>query len=69
MPDRAALFSAFQQVTKEHAHAPVIRPESWGGYAIVPNQIEFWQGRDNRLHDRIQYYLQDEKWQMRRLAP
>ncbi|HEY4875159.1 MAG TPA: pyridoxamine 5'-phosphate oxidase [Puia sp.] len=46
------------------------RPENWGGYRVMPAVIEFWQGRTNRLHDRIQYTLQDNgKWIIERLAP
>lgn len=46
------------------------RPLHWGGYRVVPNRIEFWQGRSSRLHDRIQYTLQsDGNWIIERLAP
>lgn len=45
------------------------RPEHWGGYLIKPYQIEFWQGRPNRLHDRIVYTLQDMDWIIQRYAP
>jgi pyridoxamine 5'-phosphate oxidase len=46
------------------------RPEHWGGFLLQPNLMEFWQGRPNRLHDRIQYTLQtDGDWQIVRLAP
>ncbi|WP_299821993.1 pyridoxamine 5'-phosphate oxidase [uncultured Pontibacter sp.] len=45
------------------------RPEHWGGYTLVPTRIEFWQGRPNRLHDRIVYKLTDGNWQLNRLAP
>lgn len=48
----------------------VPRPEHWGGYRLVPDQIEFWQGRPNRLHDRILYALQENgAWSISRLAP
>ncbi|MCR9191105.1 MAG: pyridoxamine 5'-phosphate oxidase [Gammaproteobacteria bacterium] len=67
---RDALEDAYHQVFEKYADSKtVVRPESWGGYAVVPNQIEFWQGRDNRLHDRIQYIRHEEKWRMQRLAP
>ena len=50
--------------------ADVPRPENWGGYILTPNYFEFWQGRVNRLHDRIEYQkLNDESWSIRRLAP
>jgi pyridoxamine 5'-phosphate oxidase len=45
------------------------RPEHWGGYIVKPVEIEFWQGRANRLHDRIRYYLNDNFWRIDRLAP
>ena len=44
-------------------------PENWGGYLISPISMEFWQGRPNRLHDRILYVLQEEDWHLERLAP
>lgn len=48
----------------------VPRPPHWGGYLILPDRAEFWQGRPSRLHDRIQYRLQDNgQWQRERLAP
>ena len=45
------------------------RPEHWGGILVEPVSIEFWQGRANRLHDRIRYTLNDFDWKMERLAP
>ncbi len=45
------------------------RPKYWGGYIILPHRIEFWQGRPNRLHDRIVYQLIDQAWRISRLAP
>lgn len=44
-------------------------PEHWGGYRVVPQKIEFWQGRSSRLHDRIHYKLIDNQWVIERLAP
>ena len=47
----------------------VPRPHSWGGYAIHPERIEFWQGRPNRMHDRIEFTRQNGGWALRRLQP
>ena len=48
----------------------IIRPKHWGGYLVKPLSIEFWQGRPNRLHDRIRYLLEDDfSWKIERLAP
>lgn len=47
----------------------VPRPPHWGGYVVVPDLVEFWQGRPSRLHDRIQYHLSDGHWQKERLSP
>lgn len=48
---------------------PVIRPSYWGGYRLIPESIEFWQGREDRLHDRILYTKITKGWQRNRLAP
>lgn len=48
---------------------PLPKPHQWGGYEVEPFQMEFWQGRPNRLHDRIQYTKVDGKWAIHRLAP
>jgi pyridoxamine 5'-phosphate oxidase len=45
------------------------RPEHWGGYLVVPAEIEFWQGRDSRMHDRLVYAREGEGWRIERLAP
>lgn len=55
---------------KERFHGQRIpRPVNWGGYRLVPNRFEFWQGRENRLHDRFEYSLVKAEWKIRRLAP
>ena len=55
---------------KEFAVNPITRPEHWGGYRLAPKSIEFWQGRQSRLHDRLQYTLQENgQWKIERLAP
>lgn len=47
----------------------VPRPHYWGGYVVIPDRIEFWQGRPSRLHDRICYQLENGEWQKVRLSP
>lgn len=54
----------------QFANTPITRPAHWGGYRLKPQLLEFWQGRPNRLHDRLQYSLQaDASWKIERLAP
>jgi pyridoxamine 5'-phosphate oxidase len=56
--------------TEKFASGEIKRPEHWGGYLLKPGMIEFWQGRSNRLHDRIQYHAgPNGKWLIQRLAP
>lgn len=49
------------------AHVPI--PEFWGGYRLVPDEVEFWQGRPNRLHDRVLYFREEQGWTIQRLSP
>jgi pyridoxamine 5'-phosphate oxidase len=67
--DRAALEAAEQEMVARFAGGPVPRPPFWGGYRLVPERVEFWQGRSNRLHDRLRYTRRGEDWQIERLAP
>lgn len=70
LADRAALLAALQAARKEYAGRDVPCPEHWGGYLLRPHALEFWQGRPNRLHDRITYRLDEAgAWQVERLAP
>ncbi|MFM9945522.1 MAG: pyridoxal 5'-phosphate synthase [Bacteroidia bacterium] len=52
-----------------HINQPIVRPKHWGGYNVAPNLFEFWQGRANRLHDRIEYKLVNGNWEYQRLQP
>ena len=69
IPDRAALEARFADAKQRFGDA-VPRPPDWGGYRVIPHVIEFWQGRENRLHDRIRYRRDDNsRWTIDRLAP
>jgi pyridoxamine 5'-phosphate oxidase len=54
---------------KEEFGENIPRPQHWGGYIVKPTELEFWQGRSSRLHDRIRYTLQNDVWKIERLAP
>ncbi|MFN4263362.1 MAG: pyridoxamine 5'-phosphate oxidase [Thioalkalivibrionaceae bacterium] len=66
--DRATLEAAHAAIVHEFPDGPP-RPSRWGGYRLVPQRIEFWQGRDNRLHDRLQLDRTDSGWKITRLQP
>jgi pyridoxamine 5'-phosphate oxidase len=67
--NRETLEARFGELEKRFGEE-VPRPEHWGGYRLRPNSIEFWQGRDNRLHDRLRYRLRENgEWLIERLAP
>ncbi|HEY9907928.1 MAG TPA: pyridoxamine 5'-phosphate oxidase [Thermosynechococcaceae cyanobacterium] len=67
--DREVLEQRFQELQAQYANQEVPRPPHWGGFRVVPHQVEFWQGRPSRLHDRLRYRLQEAEWQIDRLAP
>jgi len=69
IPGREYLESRYQKFEKEFFGKKIPLPPNWGGYILVPNYFEFWQGRENRLHDRICYKKQNGKWKIFRLAP
>lgn len=56
-------------MTEELGDKQPVRPAHWGGYILIPHYMEFWQGRVNRLHDRICYSFENENWKLERLAP
>lgn len=67
---RIVLENKLIQLENEYRNKEIERPEHWGGYLVRPVSMEFWQGRPNRLHDRIRYTLSDDfDWKMERLAP
>ncbi|MDD2300671.1 MAG: pyridoxamine 5'-phosphate oxidase [Fermentimonas sp.] len=67
--DRDELEKLQEEIEDQFEELPVHRPAHWGGYLVRPTCIEFWQGRPNRMHDRIVYYKTEEGWTMHRLAP
>jgi pyridoxamine 5'-phosphate oxidase len=68
--DRSELEYKLEKLEKEYEGKEVERPEYWGGFIVKPVEMEFWQGRANRLHDRIRYQLDEEyNWNIARLAP
>lgn len=71
LPSRTELEERLKQVEEKFKDSPVIpRPENWGGYRVEPQRVEFWQGRPNRLHDRIRYQRQPGGgWALERLWP
>jgi pyridoxamine 5'-phosphate oxidase len=70
IPSRAFLEDKLKQLELDSQGKEILRPEFWGGFLIKPVEVEFWQGRPNRLHDRIRYQLQaDFSWKIDRLSP
>ncbi len=67
--DRETLDRAFADLEKAYPDGGVPRPETWGGYRIGWEAVEFWQGRPNRFHDRVRYRVGDGEWVKERLAP
>jgi len=67
---REVLEKELEDLEKQYEGKSIERPEHWGGYLVRPISMEFWQGRPNRLHDRIRYTLQEDyDWKIERLAP
>ena len=66
---RQALETQFAQVKEKFSKGEIPLPDFWGGYRVVPEEIEFWQGGEQRLHDRFSYGLDDGDWEISRLSP
>ena len=67
---RDVLEKRMQELEQQYQSAHIPRPDHWGGYRVAPGTIEFWQNRDNRLHDRLVYRRKDNgDWKIERLAP
>ena len=69
IPDRKSLEQRAREIAARYPGDSVPLPENWGGHRVVPEIIEFWQGRENRLHDRIRYRRAGEEWVRERLSP
>lgn len=70
IPDRAYLEALYRKVESRHPDGTIPRPPNWGGYRVIPEAVEFWQGRPSRLHDRLRYTRRPEGgWLIERLAP
>jgi len=69
IPSRDVLEDGLREVEGRFTAGDVPLPPYWGGYRVKPGAIEFWQGRENRLHDRIRYVRESEGWRIERLAP
>ena len=67
--DRATLDARWDELAATYPDGDVPRPEWWGGFRILPDVFEFWQGRPNRFHDRVRYRRRDGDWVTERLAP
>jgi pyridoxamine 5'-phosphate oxidase len=70
VPDRAAVEAGLSAAVERFGDGPVPAPPHWGGFRVLPETVEFWQGRSNRLHDRLRYRRTDDRgWIVERLAP
>lgn len=67
--DRKFLEDKIKEAEKKYSDSEIPRPQHWGGYILIPDYFEFWQGRENRLHDRICYQPENNGWKKFRLAP
>ena len=69
LTNREWLEKKVEELSEYYKTHKIIRPEHWGGYAVFPSKIEFWQGRSSRLHDRIVFEKINNEWSKKRLSP
>ncbi|MEI6278044.1 MAG: pyridoxamine 5'-phosphate oxidase [Verrucomicrobiae bacterium] len=69
IPSRQILLAKFEELKRRFAQGEIPKPEGWGGYRVVPDSFEFWQGGHDRLHDRFFYQREGTAWTISRLAP
>lgn len=69
LSSRQMLLSQFDAMKNKFKNGAIPLPDFWGGYRVIPDRIEFWQGRANRLHDRFEYRRNGDEWTISRLAP
>lgn len=69
VPHREFLDNRLQELEKQYEGRDIPKPKDWGGYLVRPETIEFWQGRPNRLHDRLRYSKSGQNWILARLSP
>jgi pyridoxamine 5'-phosphate oxidase len=69
IPSREVLEERFSYYKKKFEGKKISKPKNWGGYILIPESFEFWQGRPSRLHDRIEFIRSGQKWSRRRLSP
>ena len=69
IPDRQHLVDRFEHYQNEFENEMIPCPPTWGGYRLIPHEVEFWEGREHRLHDRFRYKRDGDQWSRARLAP
>jgi len=69
IPDRKFLDASYEKLEKKYENAEIPVPDYWGGFRLIPDIMEFWQGRPSRLHDRIRFRKENGKWIKERLSP